>query len=102
MVGHPSAEGGSQGDGKQMFGKQMLAKPTLTMRHREDSDQMDLARFLPVCHNWFMLNYVMVIPYLEQVLYLNSFRQVEGRREVFPEPFFYLKIINISKRHVLG
>ena len=84
MVGHPSAEGGSRGDGKQMFGKQMLAEPTLTMRHREDSDQMDLARFLPVCHNWFMLNYVMVIPYLEQVLYLNSFRQVGGRREVFP------------------
>ena len=38
-MGHPSVEGGSQGDGKQMFGKQMLAGPTLTMGHREDSDQ---------------------------------------------------------------
>ena len=38
-MGQPSVEGGSQGDGKQMFGKQMLAGPTLTMGHREGFDQ---------------------------------------------------------------
>lgn len=35
---------------KQMFGKQMLARPTFTREHREDFDQAGLGRFLPVYH----------------------------------------------------
>ena len=76
-------EGNSHGDKKQMFGKEMFARPSLTMGDREDLDQNSFARVLPVCHTQFMLNHMMVAPYLEQVPYLNSFRQLGGRLKGF-------------------
>lgn len=46
------------GDGKQMFGKQMFAGPPLTMGHREDFDQKGLTMFLPVYHTLVDINYI--------------------------------------------
>ena len=40
-----------------MFGKQVFSGHPETMGYREDFDQTDLARFLPVYHSWFMLYY---------------------------------------------
>ena len=65
-----------------VFGIQVFARPSLTMGDREDLDQNSFARVLPVCHTQFMLNHMMVAPYLEQVPYLNSFRQLGGTSKV--------------------
>lgn len=45
--------------------------------HGEDCDQMYLARFLPVYHTlvYIKLLSMMISPFVEQVLYLNTFRQ---------------------------
>lgn len=42
--------GNSYGDEKQMFGKEMFTRPSLTLGHRGDFDQTGLAMFLPVYH----------------------------------------------------
>lgn len=71
-----------------MFGESMFAGASLTMRHREDSDPRGLGGSSLTLTS-FMLNTLTCDgpSLLEQVLCLNSLRQVERRAKVFPESF---------------
>lgn len=53
---------------------------------------MGLARFLSVYHTLVHIKLqlsVMIAPFLEQALHLNSFKQLGGRSNVFPEFCLY-------------
>lgn len=56
----------------------MFVGPSLTMEDRGDFEQMGLARLCSV----------KISSFLEEVLYLNSFRQVEGKG-----PYFFLNLL---------
>lgn len=69
---------------KQMFGRH-VCWPSLTNAVRifsKDIDQMGLARSFPVYHTFVHIKQqllMMIPPFLEQLLDLNSSRQLEGR-----------------------
>ena len=50
-------EGDSHGDGKANVWQHVFAGPPLTAGHREEFEQIDRARLLPVYHTEFILNY---------------------------------------------